>query len=88
MAVSTGTQGDFLAPAASIVVDKLPAYALLRAGVRATKLVAGRFDVALHVENALGARYVSPDPVFEKRQSIFSMEGPGRSAMLSLTGRL
>ena len=79
---------DLVMPAGSAVVDRTQPVGLVRAGVRAVELWDDRFDIAAYVENALDARPQVPDLDFEKQRAVFPVPMPGRSVMLTITGKL
>ncbi len=79
--------GDsFTAPSSSVIVDRLPPVALVHAGLRATDV--GGFDVAVHVDNLLDARYLIPDATFDKRVAPLPLYGAGRTGWIDVTWRV
>ena len=83
-----GPNGYSQALPSSVVVDRLPPFALVGFGVVASGLMDGSLDIAAHVQNVFNNHQYIADPDFERRQAIFPMAAPGRGATVSLTWRI
>jgi outer membrane receptor for ferrienterochelin and colicin len=87
--LATGNlDGTATASPGTVSVDRIPSSATVALGVVASGLLGGHLDLAAHVDNALDSRHPVADPDFERREAIYPMAAPGRSARLSITWRM
>jgi outer membrane receptor protein involved in Fe transport len=80
--------GAYYATPGNVVIDKMPAFCLVRLGLTWEQLWGGKLDLGVYADNLLNVVYDVPDDDFEPRNQMFAPSAPGLSILAGATLRL